>query len=294
VTVLQANFDFDRTLADPDALLDRYTTLTGWSEALLEAGADRVIVLQRFHRHAIVRRNGVEYHFGRTRDIAAADLRSIEVAHVNGLNFPVQTHRLRGLLRPRAPILVQDHATGLPPARATSRAVRRWGFRPVDAFLFTAGRLADPWRAAHIIHRRHHVYEVLEASTTLRPMARAAAREASGITGSPALLWVGRLNANKDPLTVLAGFERVVDDGLWLGRSAAGCSSAVVRVSVDGPSRPPRRLRPARGASGLLQRCGRLRPRQPPRRQRLRVDRSVRVRRDPGGNRDSRVSRHYR
>lgn len=210
MTVLQANFDFDRTLADPDALLDRYTTLTGWSEALLEAGADRVIVLQRFHRHAIVRRNGVEYHFGRTRDIAAADLRSIEVAHVNGLNFPVQTHRLRGLLRPRAPILVQDHATGLPPARATSRAVRRWGFRPVDAFLFTAGRLADPWRAAHIIHRRHHVYEVLEASTTLRPMARAAAREASGITGSPALLWVGRLNANKDPLTVLAGFERII------------------------------------------------------------------------------------
>jgi glycosyltransferase involved in cell wall biosynthesis len=41
-------------------------------------------------------------------------------------------------------------------------------------------------------------------------MARSAAREASGITGSPALLWVGRLNANKDPLTVLAGFERIV------------------------------------------------------------------------------------
>ena len=99
MSVLQANFDFDRTLADPDALLDRYTTLTGWSEALLEAGADRVVVLQRFHRPAIVTRNGVEYRFGRARDLAAADLRSVEVAHVNGLNFPVQTHRLRRLLR---------------------------------------------------------------------------------------------------------------------------------------------------------------------------------------------------
>jgi glycosyltransferase involved in cell wall biosynthesis len=28
------------------------------------------------------------------------------------------------------------------------------------------------------------------------------------VTGNPALLWVGRLNANKDPLTVLDGFER--------------------------------------------------------------------------------------
>jgi glycosyltransferase involved in cell wall biosynthesis len=210
VIVLQANFDFDRTLEDPDALLERYTTLTGWSEALLEAGADRVIVLQRFHHHAIVTRNGVEYHFGRMRDIGAADLRSIEVAHVNGLNFPVQTHRLRRWLPPRAPIVVQDHATGSPPARAASRAVRRWGFRPVDAFLFTSAALADPWRAAKIFRRHHHIYEVLEASTTLRPMARAAAREASGVTGSPALLWVGRLDANKDPLTVLAGFERII------------------------------------------------------------------------------------
>jgi glycosyltransferase involved in cell wall biosynthesis len=204
------NFDFDRTLADPDALLERYTTLTGWGEALLEAGADRVVVLQRLDRHAFVTRNGVDYHFGRWRDLSSVEFRSIEVAHVNGLNFPMQTHRLRGLLRTRVPILVQDHATGLPPARAASRAVRRWGFRPVDAFLFTSARLADPWRAANIIRRHHHVYEVLEASTTLRPMARAAAREATGITGSPALLWVGRLNANKDPLTVLAGFERII------------------------------------------------------------------------------------
>lgn len=211
MTVLQANFDFDRTLADPEELLERYTTLTGWGEALLEAGADRVVVHQRFHHHAIVRRNGVEYHFGRARELAAADLRSVEVAHVNGLNFPVQTHRLRRLLAAHAPIIVQDHATGPPPARAVSRAVRRWGFVGADAFLFTSARLADPWRAANIIDgRHHHVYEVLEASTTLRPMARAAARDASGIAGSPALLWVGRLNANKDPMTVLAGFERII------------------------------------------------------------------------------------
>ena len=80
----------------------------------------------------------------------------------------------------------------------------------MDAFLFTAAQLADPWRAAAVIRPRQRVYEVLEASTAMRPMLRRAAREASGIEGSPALLWVGRLNANKDPLTVLAGFERIV------------------------------------------------------------------------------------
>jgi glycosyltransferase involved in cell wall biosynthesis len=51
----------------------------------------------------------------------------------------------------------------------------------------------------------------MEASTPLRPVARQAARQETGLRGSPAVLWVGRLNANKDPLTVLDGFERSVE-----------------------------------------------------------------------------------
>ena len=204
--VLHVNFDFAPTLADPDELLEQYWTLTGWSEALLEAGAGRVVVLQRFHRRAAVTRHGVEYRFGRVREAMPDDVAAIEIAHVNGFGFPVRTRLLRAALRPRTPIVVQDHASG-PPRTAAARAVRRRGFRLVDAFLFTAAEQAAPWRAAGIIRHCQTVYEVLEASTTLRPMARAAAREASGINGSPALLWVGRLNANKDPLTVLAGFE---------------------------------------------------------------------------------------
>ena len=65
--VLQANFAVDSAFTDPDELLDRYSTLTGWSEALLEAGAARVIVEQRFHAHAIITRKRVEYRFGRVR-----------------------------------------------------------------------------------------------------------------------------------------------------------------------------------------------------------------------------------
>jgi glycosyltransferase involved in cell wall biosynthesis len=49
---------------------------------------------------------------------------------------------------------------------------------------------------------------VLEASTELAPIDRLLARQSSGIEGQPAILWVGRLNANKAPLTVLDGFER--------------------------------------------------------------------------------------
>jgi glycosyltransferase involved in cell wall biosynthesis len=51
----------------------------------------------------------------------------------------------------------------------------------------------------------------MESSTSLAPVARDAARRTTGIHGNPAVLWVGRLNANKDPMTILAGFEQALD-----------------------------------------------------------------------------------
>ena len=50
LSVVQVNYAYDKGLADPDELLDRYFTLTGWSGALLRAGAGRVAAVQRFHR----------------------------------------------------------------------------------------------------------------------------------------------------------------------------------------------------------------------------------------------------
>jgi glycosyltransferase involved in cell wall biosynthesis len=51
---------------------------------------------------------------------------------------------------------------------------------------------------------------VVEAGRPVHPLPRAEARKISGVRGDPALLWVGHLDANKDPLTVLAGFERAL------------------------------------------------------------------------------------
>jgi glycosyltransferase involved in cell wall biosynthesis len=214
MNVLQVSFDFDRGLVDAEELLARYSTLTGWSEALMNAGAERVTVLQAFHRDLMVARNGVEYVFHRGGSIGRMLLRGLrgrgraDLAHVNGLVFPLRTAWLRMQLPAETSIVVQDHASGDPPPGVLSRIVWRGAMRTVDAFMFTAAEQADPWRNAGIIAPRQRVYEVLEASTTLCPFAQAAAREMSGVDGAPAILWVGRLNANKDPLTVVDGFER--------------------------------------------------------------------------------------
>src|SRR3974377_1913855 len=53
---------FAHDAEDPDALLDRYRALNGWSYALADAGA-RVGVVQRFRQDAVLRRGPVDFHF---------------------------------------------------------------------------------------------------------------------------------------------------------------------------------------------------------------------------------------
>jgi glycosyltransferase involved in cell wall biosynthesis len=83
--------------------------------------------------------------------------------------------------------------------------------RLLDGFLFTAAKQAEPWRQAGLISAEQAIYEVLESSTMLRPIERERARLTAAIEGSPSVLWVGRLNATKDPMTVLAGFEKALE-----------------------------------------------------------------------------------
>jgi len=221
VSVVQVNYAFDKQLTDPDQLLDRYFTLTGWSEALGRAGAGAVAVVQRFHRDARIARNGVDYVFRRAAISAAAAAVRADIAHVNGLEFSVRTWTLRRRLDPACALVVQNHGDGgaigrAPLFRLAGRAARG----AVDAFLFAAPEHAEWWRRAGFVAPRQAVHQVMEASTRLRPfdaaqgraIDRAAARAVAGIGGSPAILWVGRLNPNKDPLTVLDGFESALPD----------------------------------------------------------------------------------
>ena len=60
--IVQANAVYDQEAKTPAALLDSYRTLTEWSDAVANAGAD-VSVIQRFHANASVDHNGTTYTF---------------------------------------------------------------------------------------------------------------------------------------------------------------------------------------------------------------------------------------
>ncbi len=225
--VVVTNPVFDPTLS-PQALIDRYDSLSGWCEALLAAGAARVTAVQRYAHDLDLERQGVRYLLRRDdrrpwprtwsrleglhRAVAEAEP---DVVHVNGLLFPLALLDLRRRLPRRVPILVQDHAARAPRAASTPlgalrRRVWRAGLRSATALLFTAAPQADAWREAGLIDSPQPVREVPEASRNVRRLPRAVARERSRLTGAPAILWVGHLTARKDPLTVVEGFARAL------------------------------------------------------------------------------------
>jgi len=214
------NFVWDADARTPEETLERFTTLTGWADAVAQSGEAQVSVLQRFHRSAELTRGAVSYRFigagGSARPPAwfagSQAMRVLvaawrpDVVHINGLDYPAAIRRLARIVSPRrAPLVVQDHGgfdpQRLPRARA---AWMRWGLGAASALLVATPPQIESFHASGLVPRGLTVRDVMEGSTSLR------VDPARGAHTPLRVLWVGRLNAIKDPLTVLRGFEKFV------------------------------------------------------------------------------------
>lgn len=204
--VVQVNGVVDPARRNPDALLEAWWTLPRVAEATASAGAD-VVVVQASHAPARFTRRGIRYRFESTgaRSAKFAPLRLAravreerpDIVHLNGLDSPVLA---RMLAASGAPLIVQDHA-----GRVAGRfgAVHRWGHGRLAAATFTAAAQADPFFGARQLPAGLPIFAIPECSSDFTPGSQAAARRKTGVSGDPALLWVGHLDANKDPLTIL-------------------------------------------------------------------------------------------
>lgn len=212
--VAQISFFTDPEGRPPAQLLHDWPSLVDVAEAAARANI-RVSVIQACTVSQTLTRNGVRYYFlpfgraapwaQRTRSFGELIRRlSPDVCHVHGLGFPHDVLSLSALAGP-TPIVLQDHANGLPPLWK-----RRWwrrAFAAVSGIAFCALEQAQPFVRAGLIQARTQLYEIPESTSRFVPADQDDARRALGVTGDPLILWVGHLNANKDPLTVLEGIS---------------------------------------------------------------------------------------
>ncbi len=202
--ITQVSFVTDAHRRSGRELLEAWPTLPAVARASANAGAS-VNVVQPAHCNEEFMEDGVHYRFATSNIAQAVRDTNPDVVHVQGLNTPQAVARLTREMR-NVPVVVQDHG-GRVPSGLQRWSVRR-GYAGIAAVLFTAAEQAEPWKSKGALRNTLPVLEVLEMSSAFTPGDRAAAREKTGMFGDPCMLWVGRLDANKDPLTVLAAFER--------------------------------------------------------------------------------------
>jgi glycosyltransferase involved in cell wall biosynthesis len=217
--IAHVNYHFDADLRTPEELLERYHSTVEWCKALKRAGANRVSIVQRFRQAFTSSSDGVDYHFfgddlppvlrpwnaPRLADDYVASLRP-DIVHLNGSMLFFRT--VRKVLDPSTAIVWQHHG-GIPP-RPPQRLIHALLFRSVDAFFFTTIAQATDWKQSGLLRPHQKVYEIVEASSTFKPINKRIARRTLGLHAKEVFLWVGRLHENKDPITALHGFARIV------------------------------------------------------------------------------------
>ena len=248
LNIVQVSFHYDIYRRAPRELIQAWPTLLDVAAAVAGAGAT-VHVVQACHEDAVLREKGVDLHFVREPVPFGLDSRrwfqrlfcplrlservaslAPDVVHVAGLNFPLQTRYLSHRL-PGVPMICQDHANA--PATGWRKPLYRWGLRSAGAVTFTAREQAAPFFSSGLLRPGLPVFEILEGSTHFRLGDQREARRQTGLYGDPVLLWLGRLDSNKDPLTVLEAVaiaaEELADPRLWCCYTAAPLEMEVRR-----------------------------------------------------------------
>ena len=231
---VQVSLFVDPAGRDGESLLHEWHTLPGVAAGAARAGA-RVTIVQAATRRETLVRDGVTYEF--VDDSRALQhrlpggigmltpssrlvhvVRSLkpDLIHLHGLVFPIAVWRLARALR-GIPLMIQDHAAHLP--HGLQRVIWRKVANSVDAVAFTTREQALTFYEAGVFPPRTKLFEILEGSSFFTPGDSGPARKLSGVGGDPCVLWVGRLDSNKDPLTALDAFahaaELLPDARMW-------------------------------------------------------------------------------
>jgi glycosyltransferase involved in cell wall biosynthesis len=196
----------------PDLWLKRIEGYTGILEIL--ARDNTVIGIERINYEGKYQQSNVDYYFIRQKKktiyFPARMHRLIkrlkpDVVFINGLIFPLQVIQLRLKLGSAVKIILIHRSEK--PFTGIKKFLQRFADRFADAYLFTSSGFGTDWVKNGNIGSIKKIHEVMHGSSVFQPGNRTDARTLLPVTGSPVFLWVGRLNDNKDPLTVVKAFK---------------------------------------------------------------------------------------
>lgn len=209
--IISTSYSKSPEFNNPQDWLKRISFYTGLLEQL--AIQNEVISIERIDYEGVYTQNGVYYHFVRQkRKVAFFPNRAHylirktkpDIVMVNGFIFPLQIIQLRLYLGKAVKIIILHRAEK--PFTGWKKYLQKLADKCVDAYFFASAEFGKEWMQKGIIQGEKKVYEVIQSSSSFYPKEKGKARAELFITGTPVFLWVGRLDSNKDPVTVVKAF----------------------------------------------------------------------------------------
>jgi glycosyltransferase involved in cell wall biosynthesis len=119
------------------------------------------------------------------------------------------------------------------------RRLQRYNAERISRVLVTTLQQAEPWIAAGLLGLDRFA-QIVESSSPFSGIDRVVARARTGMVGDPVYLSAGRLDAIKDPLTMLRGFDRITNNQpharLYMYYLTAELLSEVTKFLGDRPA----------------------------------------------------------
>jgi glycosyltransferase involved in cell wall biosynthesis len=208
-----ASYVFTKEYNSPAAWIERIKAYTGILEAL--AQNNEVISIEQIDYQGEYEYNGVKYQFKRFANPRSNQVNTLiksfepDVVIIQSLHYPLQVIQLRLKLGKHTRIIIQNHAEK--PFTGIKKYFQRFSDRYTDAYLFAAHQLGARWVQSGNLASTTKIHEVMEVSSVFSSIDKRIARQKTGVNDGLIFLWVGRLNDNKDPLTVLKAFLRFAE-----------------------------------------------------------------------------------
>jgi glycosyltransferase involved in cell wall biosynthesis len=207
--IVSIGYSKTEEFSDPVKWLERISFYTGLLEAL--AKQHHVTSIERINYEGQLKQNDVDYHFINLKSKVVRFpwrmhrlIKKMEpdVVFVNGFIFPLQIIQLRWKLGRWVKIIILHRSEK--PASGLKKWFQKIANKKVDGFLFSSLEFGKDWKG---IIDQQNIHEIVQASSSFQPGDKNKARELFSIKGSPVFIWVGNLDKNKDPLTLIRAFK---------------------------------------------------------------------------------------
>ena len=217
--IVFVSYNYSPDIRSPREWIERIKFYTGWSEVL--AKAHTVIRVDQINYEGVFYHNEVQYccvDAGKKNNYLPRKLhrriRNLkpDVVIVSSFMFPLQVIQLRVCLGSSVKIIVQHHAEK--PFSGIKKIVQRFASRLVDLYLFVSKETGAYWVNNNNLVSENKIREFPEVSSGFYPVDKISSREVTRISGSPAFIWVGRLNQNKDPVLAVKTFLQFAESQL--------------------------------------------------------------------------------